>query len=152
MNFADQSQRERKTITQSAQTVIERGHIARNFLDIIERHAGRFVIFEEQQISKRRLCAFDLRRQNGFFSNVKVNEERSVRSSIASPSRRPSAIGLLHQVVIILSQLKWRVRRQRGWDKCLILLTCSRTCYVLACSGAFVHLCSLAQSCEKNPG
>ncbi len=54
MHFADQAQRQRKTVlAQALQAVVECCDVVGDFLDIVDRHAGRFVEFEQQQVRQR---------------------------------------------------------------------------------------------------
>ena len=59
--------------------MIERRYVVRDFLNIGERDARRFVVFKEKQIGQGGLRSLDLGRKHRFLADVGVDEERQVR-------------------------------------------------------------------------
>ena len=68
-----------KPLAQAREAVLQRGDVVRDLDDVVERHAGRLVDLEQQQIRERGLRAFDLRREHRFSADVGVEEELGIR-------------------------------------------------------------------------
>ena len=52
------------------------GGVIRDFLHVVQQHAGHPFHFKKQEVGKAGLGAFDLRGQDGFLANVGVEEDR----------------------------------------------------------------------------
>jgi len=59
--------------------MVHSSYVVRHLAHIVHRHAWHSFVFKEKQVSKGRLCSFDLRRKNGFFSDAEVQKEGSIR-------------------------------------------------------------------------
>jgi hypothetical protein len=62
MDLADQTIRERETLSKAFQPVFEGRDVVRDLDDVIERGPRRFVQLEQKEIRERGLSALDLRR------------------------------------------------------------------------------------------
>ena len=76
MDLADEPQGERKAPAQPVEPMVQRRDVVRDLLDVIQRHARRFVVFKQQQVGERRLSALDLRGEHRLLANVSVDEQR----------------------------------------------------------------------------
>ena len=75
VNLSNQAQRKRKALAHAFQTVIKRGDVVGDVLHIFDGNAGDFLVFEKQEVGKRRLRALDLRGQQRFLSDPGVNDQ-----------------------------------------------------------------------------
>src|SRR5258708_39965049 len=60
VNLANETQRKRESVAHALQPVVEGGDIVRNLFDILSGDSGCFLVFKEEEVGKRGLCAFDL--------------------------------------------------------------------------------------------
>lgn len=60
MDFADETQAERKTFAEALESVVHRRGITGDLLQIVERHPWSAFIFEKQKLVEGRLSPFDL--------------------------------------------------------------------------------------------
>ena len=79
MNLPDQAVRQRETLSQAPQTVLESSHVVGHLAHIVKRSPGRFSQLEEKKIRQGRLRAFDLGGEHRFLSHIGVPKERLVR-------------------------------------------------------------------------
>src|SRR5690606_909635 len=79
MDLANQAARERESLTQAGQAVVERCDVGRDFDDVVERDAGRFLQLEQEQVRERRLRALDLARDDRLTADVGVEEQVRLR-------------------------------------------------------------------------
>lgn len=79
MHLTDQAAGDRQALLQPAQPVMEGGDVARDLDHVVERHPRRLVDLEQQEIREGGLRAFDLRGENGFLADVRVQEVGPVR-------------------------------------------------------------------------
>jgi hypothetical protein len=72
MYFPDETERERKTLLETLESVIHGRDIVRDLLDIIERYAGDVLILEEKQVRERGLRTFDLGGEQSLLAHVQI--------------------------------------------------------------------------------
>jgi hypothetical protein len=77
VDLSDQSVREREAVSETAQAVFESGDVVGDLGHIVQRNTRRFLQFEQQQVGKRRLRAFDLRRKHCLLPHVGVEKQLS---------------------------------------------------------------------------
>src|SRR3990170_2610378 len=96
MNLAEEPQANREPAPNALEAMIHRPDVVRGLADVLDRHARRNVVLEEQEVGERRLSAFDLRRQDRFLPDVRVQEliwiGQQQRDSIQTTKRLISEI------------------------------------------------------------
>jgi hypothetical protein len=58
--------------------MLHRGHIIRDFFDILKGHARNRLILKQQQVGERGLGTFDLGRDQRLLANVQIEQESDV--------------------------------------------------------------------------
>ena len=79
MDLPEQPVREREAAAQAVEPVGQRRDVVRHLDDVVERHAGRLLELEEQQVRQGRLGPLDLGREDRLLADVAVEEEVGVR-------------------------------------------------------------------------
>lgn len=75
VDLTDQSQAKRKIIPQNPlEAVVHRADVVRRLADVLDRHAGRQIVLEEEEVRERRLRSLNLRRQDRFFTDVRIED------------------------------------------------------------------------------
>src|SRR5271157_2930846 len=72
MDLANQTERERETSRKPSQPMLHRGDVVGNFLNVLNGHFRGCFVLKQQEIRKRRLCAFDLRREQRLLADVQI--------------------------------------------------------------------------------
>ena len=114
VHLANEAVRERKASAQPRHAVLERGHVVRHLHHIVERHAGRLLELEQQEVGQGRLRALDLRRQHRLAPDVGVEKELRIRQQgrdAVEPAQRQRRF--FEQALPCAAQLERRLRRQR---------------------------------------
>ena len=117
VDLADQPKGERKTPAQAFEPMVQCRHVVRDFLNVVERHSGRFVAFKQKQVGQRRLSSLDLRRQHRLLAYVGIDEQRQV-GKYGSKAVKPAKglVCLFEQELEALQADRW-IRRQRRRDE-----------------------------------
>jgi len=88
--------------------VAHRGDVIGRLLDVVERHSGRLLVLEEQQVRQRRLRSLDLRREHRLLADVRIQELARIgeqhRRRVEAAERDVSA-----------ARARERVRRRAAW-------------------------------------
>jgi hypothetical protein len=75
MDLAKESVREGQAAACPLETVVERAYVVRHLRDVVAGNSWRFCEFEQEQLGKRGLGSFDLRREQGLLSDIAIQEE-----------------------------------------------------------------------------
>ena len=115
VHFPQEAVREWKSLAQSSHTVLERSDVVGNLHHVVQRDAGRFLKFEEQEVRERRLRAFDLGGKHRLPAHIGIEEQvriRQQRADAVEPAHRQR--GPFQQELPCPRNLQ---RRQRERDK-----------------------------------
>jgi hypothetical protein len=93
VHFTKQAVGEREAFAQAGHAVIQSRDVVGHLDDIIHRTAGHFFQLEKQKVGERGLCAFDLRRKNGFAPDIGVEEKVGIRKERADTVQPPQSQG-----------------------------------------------------------
>src|ERR1035441_1997614 len=120
MDLADQAEGERKTAAHPVETVVQGGHVIRDFLDVTQGHARSMVVLEQQQVGKRRLRSLYLGREHRLFANVGVDKKGKVGEHKSQAIQPPKSLVCLFQQALHVLQThrgnwgqRWRNERDR---------------------------------------
>ena len=147
VDLADQPQGERKAAAQPIEAMVERRDVVRDFLNVVQRHAGRLVVFKQEQVGQRRLSALDLRREHRLLAHVGVDEQRQVRqygSQAVEPAE--GLVCLFEQTLEAIQADRWIRRQRRRDERPYGLLTvgfddvAAQPCLILCCGHKILSL------------
>ena len=65
--------------------MLERGHVVRNLPNVFQWDAGRLITLVQEKVREGRLRALDLRGDQRFLADVRVDEQRRVRQERRQP-------------------------------------------------------------------
>src|SRR5215475_3530315 len=118
VNFPDEPQRERKSFPQSLQTLVHRCDIVRDFLHILNRYPRGFLVLKEKEIRKRRLRAFDLRREYRLFADIGIDKKRKIgKHGRKSVEATEGLIGLFKEELQAIEPYLRDWRKRRGYER-----------------------------------